>query len=320
MIWALPPTNVLWALAGVFGLLLGASGIVYTLSWVNPAKDYTELIQRMESWWVIVAMFAVALLSCEVSLIFFAFVSFLALKEYLSLIPTRRVDRQVLLWAYFAIVAQYYWIYINWYIMALIFVPVYMFLFLPMRMVILGETQGFLKAVGTLQWGLMLTLFSLSHLAYLLMLPASNNSAAGSVGLLVYVVFLTEMNDIAQYIFGKCIGRHKLIPNVSPNKTWEGFLGGFFTTVLMSIVCAPWLTPFSSIHALAAGMLIGLTGFIGDITVSALKRDLGVKDSSQLIPGHGGILDRIDSLTYTAPLFFHFTAYFYFHGWIGTLQ
>ncbi len=89
---------------------------------------------------------------------FFAFVSFLALKEYLSLIPTRRVDRQVLLWAYFAIVAQYYWIYINWYIMALIFVPVYMFLFLPMRMVILGETQGFLKAVGTLQWGLMLTL------------------------------------------------------------------------------------------------------------------------------------------------------------------
>ncbi len=138
------------------------------------------------------------------------------------------------------------------------------------------------------------------------MLPASGNSVAGSAGLLVYVVFLTEINDIAQYIFGKCLGHHKLIPNVSPNKTWEGFLGGFLTTVLMSVMCAPCLTPFNTIHALAAGMLIGLTGFIGDITVSALKRDLGVKDSSQLIPGHGGILDRIDSLTYTAPYFsFH---------------
>lgn len=320
MMGILPPTNVLWAFAGVFGLLSLSSSIIYTRSFVNPDQDYTELKQRVKSWWLIVSIFVVALLNQTVSLVFFAGVSFLALKEYLSLIPTRKVDRQVLLWAYLAIVLQYYWISINWYLMFLIFVPVYVFLFLPMRMVLLEETQGFLKAVGTLQWGLMLTVFSLGHLAYVRMLPAEGNPIAGSAGLLFYLVFLTESNDIAQYLFGKRFGHHKVIPKVSPNKTWEGLLGGIVTTTLMAVVLAPWLTPFHWIHALVLGLLISLAGFIGDITISALKRDIGVKDSSSLIPGHGGILDRIDSLTYTAPLFFHFTVYFYFSGWVGLIR
>lgn len=313
MVWTLPSTNLLGALGGVFALLLLATLIIYTLPFSNPSKDYTELKQRVKSWWGIVLLFTTALLlSRTISLVFFAFVSFLALKEYLSLIPTRAVDRRVLFWAYLAVVIQYYWIYINWYVMFLIFVPVYMFLFLPMRMVILGETQGFLRAIGTLHWGLMLTVFSLGHMAYLLMLPPDGNPVAGGAGLLLYLVFLTESNDIAQYGWGKCLGRHKVIPQVSPNKTWEGLLGGIGTTILLATVLAPWLTPFSPIHALAIGAIIGLAGFIGDVTISALKRDLGIKDSGNLIPGHGGILDRIDSLTYTAPLFFHFTLYFYF--------
>lgn len=315
MMQTLPAANVLWAFAGIFALLILATVIIYTLSLTNSDKDYTELKQRLNSWWLMVTLFAIAtLLNRTVSLIFFAFVSFLALKEYLSLIPTRRADHRVLFWAYLAILIQYYWIYIGWYVMFLIFVPVYMFLFLPMRMVTIGETEGFLKALGTLHWGLMLTVFSLGHIAYLLMLPTQGNPVAGGAGLLFYLVFLTEINDIAQYVWGKSLGRHKVIPKVSPNKTWEGLLGGIFTTVSLAVIIAPWLTPFDLIHSLAIGLLLGLTGFIGDVTISALKRDLGVKDSGNLIPGHGGILDRIDSLTYTAPLFFHFTVYFYFQG------
>jgi phosphatidate cytidylyltransferase len=318
MLWTFPANNVIFAFGGVFALLILATSIIYSLPFLKPEKDNTELKQRIKTWWIMVSLFAVALLlHRSVALIFFAFVSFLALKEYLSLIPTRQSDRRVLFWAYLAIIIQYIWIYINWYGMFLIFIPVYMFLFLPTRMVTLGETQGFLKAVGTLQWGLMLTVFSLGHMAYLLMLPSQGNPIAGGAGLLFYLVFLTEINDISQYIWGKNFGQNKVLPSVSPNKTWEGLLGGIATTVLLAVALAPLLTPFDLRHSLAIGLLIGITGFIGDVTISALKRDLGIKDSGNLLPGHGGILDRIDSLTYTAPLFFHFTVYFYFQGLLG---
>nr|WP_309727908.1 phosphatidate cytidylyltransferase [Chamaesiphon sp. OTE_75_metabat_556] len=309
--WNLPADNVLWCLGAIGSLLVIATLSVY----VVPAFKQIELQQRLTSWCWIVALFAITLIANRsIALCLYWFLSFLAFKEYISLIPTRLSDRRVLFWAYLAIVIQYYWISIHWYVMFLIFVPVYTFLFLPMRMVIAGETQGFLKAIGTLHWGLMLTVFSLGHLAYLLMLPDRGNPIAGSAGLVLYLVFLTEINDIAQYIWGKSLGRHPVTPTVSPNKTWEGLIGGILTTTSLAIAIAPWLTPFDWIHALGVGLIISCAGFIGDVTISALKRDLGVKDSGNIIPGHGGILDRIDSLTYTAPLFFHFTVYFYFRG------
>jgi phosphatidate cytidylyltransferase len=311
MMWNLPADNVLWCL-GAIGILLSIATLTVYLV---PAFKQIELQQRLTSWCWIVALFAITLVANRsIALCLYWFLSFLAFKEYISLIPTRFSDRRVLFWAYLAIVIQYYWISMHWYVMFLIFVPVYTFLFLPMRMVIAGETQGFLKAIGTLHWGLMLTVFSLGHLAYLLMLPDRGNPIAGSAGLVLYLVFLTEINDIAQYIWGKSVGRHPATPTVSPNKTWEGLIGGIVTTTSLAIAIAPWLTPFDWIHALGVGLIIGCAGFIGDVTISALKRDLGVKDSGNIIPGHGGILDRIDSLTYTAPLFFHFTVYFYFKG------
>jgi phosphatidate cytidylyltransferase len=311
MMWNLPADNVLWCL-GAIGILLSIATLTVYLV---PAFKQIELQQRLTSWCWIVALFAITLVANRsIALCLYWFLSFLAFKEYISLIPTRFSDRRVLFWAYLAIVIQYYWISMHWYVMFLIFVPVYTFLFLPMRMVIAGETQGFLKAIGTLHWGLMLTVFSLGHLAYLLMLPDRGNPIAGSAGLVLYLVFLTEINDIAQYIWGKSVGRHPVTPTVSPNKTWEGLIGGIVTTTSLAIAISPWLTPFDWIHALGVGLIIGCAGFIGDVTISALKRDLGVKDSDNIIPGHGGILDRIDSLTYTAPLFFHFTVYFYFRG------
>jgi len=196
--------------------------------------------------------------------------------------------------------------------MFIIFIPVYMLLILPMRMVLIGETQGFLRAIGTLHWGLMITVFSLSHMAYLLVLPEAKNPVGGVAGLLIYLVFLTEINDVSQYIWGKTFGKRKIIPKVSLGKTVAGFIGGVLTTVCLAALVAPSLTPLSLYEAIAAGALIGLAGFIGDVTISALKRDLGVKDSGSILPGHGGILDRLDSLTYTAPLFFHFVYYLHY--------
>lgn len=314
----LNPT-LLIAVGGIFGLLVVASLIIAALKSARPEKDFTELVRRTKSWWLMAAIFTAALLVDRVAaLVFLGAVSFLALKEYLSIIPTRRADRRILFFLYLAIPIQYYWVSIGWYGMFIIFVPVYMLLFLPLPMLVIGQTQGFLRAIGTLHWGLMVTVFSLSHAAYTLMLPAAPNAIGGwrdphtGAALMIYLVVLTQLNDVAQYVWGKLFGRRKIIPDVSPNKTWEGFVGGVVTTTALSAVLGPWLTPIDLRGAAILGVILGTAGFVGDVTVSALKRDLGLKDTSRFLPGHGGVLDRVDSLTYTAPLFLHYVRYFYY--------
>ena len=290
---------------GLFALLTLSSVITALKARLQPERNFTELKLRVRSWWLIVILFAVAMLSTiKISMIFFAFIAFLSFKEYLSLIPMRRADRRVLFWAYLSIPIQFYWIYTGWYGMFIIFIPVYVFLFLPFRALLIGEMSGFLTSISMIQWGLMVGVFSIGHLASLMKIAGAE--------LVVFLVLLTSLNDVAQYIWGKTFGRHKIIPKVSPNKTVEGFLGGLLTTTCLAYFVAPILTPLSTVHSLLVGAMISAVGFIGDVTISAVKRDMGIKDSGTLIPGHGGILDRVDSLTYTAPLFFHFMRYFYY--------
>lgn len=295
-------------MAGILGLLVVASVVAWRLTRRGPAEKYLELVQRVRSWWVMVAVFAIAIaIDRRLSVAFFAFVSFLALKEYFSLIPTRRADRRVLFWAYLSIPLQYYWVYRGWYGIFIVFIPVWMALVVPARMVLIGETRNFLRAVGTIQWGLLTMVFGISHQAYLLVLPPE-----GGAALVLYLVVLTQLNDVAQYVWGKTIGRRQVVPTVSPNKTVEGLIGGIVTTTVLAILLAPLLTPLTQAHAIAAGLMIGAGGFLGDITISAVKRDIGVKDAGTMLPGHGGVLDRINSLTFTAPMFFHFVRFYYY--------
>lgn len=301
-------------LFGILLLLIVASIISFALTKLKPEKDFTEINLRIKSWWMMATVFTIAIvIHHTVSLIFLAFICFLAFKEYLSLIPTNRAHRAILFWAYLAIPIQFFWIYIGWYGMFIIFIPVYMFLFLPIQAILIGENKGFLRTMGSVHWGLMIMVFGLSHLAFLLVLPETTGyTAISGAGLILYVVILTQCNDVAQFIWGKTFGKHKVVPKVSPNKTWAGLIGGVITTMVLAWFLAPLLTPLEVWSTLFTGFLIGLTGFIGDVNLSSLKRDLGIKDSGNTIPGHGGILDRVDSLTYTAPLFFHFIRYFYF--------
>nr|WP_283103770.1 phosphatidate cytidylyltransferase [Shewanella gelidii] len=278
----------------------------------NPSKDFTELRQRITSWWWIIGLLFIFLgIGTNAAIVFFAFISYLALKEFLSIVSTRQVDRSVVFWAYLCIPLQYYWVSIGWYGLFIIFIPVYMFLFIPMRMVMKGETEGFIKAAGILHWAVMLTVFSVSHIAYLLVLPEKNVSAGG-IGLVLYLLFMTQFNDVNQYLWGKSIGKRKIIPKVSPNKTWEGFIGGVVTITLVAGFIAPYLTPLNHLQGFVAGLIISVSGFVGDVVISSVKRDLNIKDCGQLLPGHGGILDRMDSLIYTAPLFFHYIYYLYY--------
>ena len=317
-------TEVLLTLGGIVAALVVANVLVWGMQRRNPQRDLSEVSLRLKTWWMIVGLFSLVLLiSHTSSIIFLGFVSFLALKEFLSLIPTRRADHRVLFWAYLAIPIQYYWIHSQWFGLFIIFIPVYMFMWLPTRMVSIGETDGFLRAVGTLHWGLMTTVFSLSHAAYLLVLQPGDQSLVSpewiseaaaqcsGISLLLLLVLLTQFNDIAQFCWGKTLGSRKIAPKVSPGKTWGGLLGGIATTVALSSLLGPWLTCLDLTRALIAGLIISVTGFFADLSISALKRDLGVKDSGFSLPGHGGILDRVDSLTFTAPMFFHFIYYCY---------
>lgn len=306
------PLHSLYAMTAVLALLAIGSLTRLLLRLKNPARDYTELRQRIQSWWWMVGLIFVALvLSPGAAIVFFGFVSFLALKEFLSIVPTRLTDRRVVFWAYLSIPVQYYWAYSAWYGMFSIFIPVYMFLFLPIRMVLIGDTKGFIRSAGVLHWGVMLTVFAISHIAFLLRLP-DKNAQAGVLGLVLCLLILTELNDIAQYIWGKTLGRRKIIPKVSPNKTWGGFLGGLLTVTVVAGWIAPWLTPMTLQQGLIAGLIIAVAGFFGDVVMSSVKRDLQIKDSGNLIPGHGGILDRLDSLIYTAPLYFHYLHYLHY--------
>ncbi len=306
------PENVVYATLGIYAVLIVASLIVSVLRWRTPGARYQNLADRTSSWWWMIGAFTLCVLfNRTAAIVFLAFISYLALKEYLSLIPTRRIDRGLLLFAYLAIPIQYYWAAIDWYGMFVVFVPVWMFLFFPALMALRGDTQGFLRAVGTLSWGLMLTVFALSHMAMLLVAGDAQNPVAGGLGLLFFLVVLTQFNDVAQYCWGKLFGHHKVTPSVSPNKTWGGLLGGIATTIVAAALIGPYLTPMDWRWSAVAGAVLGLSGFLGDITLSAVKRDLGVKDTGGLIPGHGGILDRVDSLTYAAPAFFHFFRYFF---------
>ncbi len=304
---------VLIALAAVYLILIAASVLVRVIERNRSDPAPSELRLRIRSWWWMIGVLSAAVLIGRTAMIvLFAFVSYLALKEYLSITPTRRADRSVLFWVYLAVPVQYVFVGIDWYGMFIIFVPVYMFLVLPAAMVLNGETKGFQQAAGTLHWGLMTTVFAVSHAAFLLAVPPPDSAPGTGAGLLVTLLILTEINDVAQYVWGKLFGRYKIIPKVSPNKTWEGFLGGIATTVAMSVLLCLTLTPIQLPHAVLIGGLIAVAGFVGDLTISAIKRDLDLKDTGATIPGHGGILDRIDSLTFTAPLFFHVVRYFYY--------
>jgi len=186
-----------------------------------------------------------------------------------------------------------------------------MFMLTAIRMVVAGNTQGFLKNLAVIQYGLMISVYALGYLGMIMIIPFNYNPVAGSIGLLFYILVLTVSNDFMQYFSGKMFGRHKIIPKVSPNKTWEGFIGGIIGTTILSVLMAHFLTPFDVYQSAFIGAVLAVAGFFGDTTMSAIKRDLGVKDTSTLIPGHGGILDRLDSLLFTAPLFYHYFAYTY---------
>ena len=306
--------QLVWAFAGVLGLLALSSliGLVLKATIRKPEAQATisNLNARIGAWWIMSAIFALTLLIGPIgSLVLFGLMSFLALREYVTLLPTRRADHRTLFWAFFIFTPlQYFLIGIQWYGMFAILIPVFAFLFVPARLAIAGDTESFLERASTIQWGLMICVYCLSYTPALLMLQIPGYGRPAK--LMLYLVLVDQLSDVLQYVWGKMLGRHKIAPVVSPNKTWEGFVGGVLSATAIGTALW-WMTPFTPVVAAAVSLAITLMGFAGGLTMSAIKRDRGVKDYGTLIKGHGGILDRMDSMCFAAPVFFHIVRYFY---------
>lgn len=307
-------TAIFRLVAGVLVLLAVATavGLVLARRARTDAARATvaNMNARIHAWWIMVAVFTVAVWAGGIgSILLFALISVLALREFVTLAPTRREDHRTLLWAFFLVTPlQYYLIGIRWYGLFAIMIPVYAFVLVAVSNVIAGRTDRFLERTAIIHWGLMVCVFCVSHAPALLILdiPGYRTNA----NLLVFLVLVVQISDVLQYVFGKLFGRRPIAPSVSPNKTWEGFVGGVLAATGIGTAIW-WATPFTPVEAAAMSLAITLAGFAGGLVMSAIKRDRRVKDYGTLIQGHGGILDRIDSLCFAAPVFFHLTRYFF---------
>jgi phosphatidate cytidylyltransferase len=297
----------------ILGILVFSTLLFFIWGKMKPQANLTELKLRTKSWWGMAIVFILAaVIHPLISYFAFGLLSFMALRELATISKNvRDADRRVLIWCYIAIPIQYVLAYNGLFNLFVIFIPIVMFIWIPFMLVMRGETTEIGRSMSVLPTQLMLTVFSLSHLAFLLSLPEIAGFNAGGRGLLLFIVFITEINDVFQFTWGKLLGRHKIIPKISPNKTWEGFIGGILTTTIIGYFLR-FLTPFSEMEALVVSFIVACAGFVGDVVVSAVKRDIGLKDTGTLIPGHGGILDRIDSLSITAVVFFHIVYNLYY--------
>jgi phosphatidate cytidylyltransferase len=304
-----------WLFAGIAGTLAAATVVGQTLRLALPggltSPTIANLNARVGAWWVMCGAFLLAVVTGGIgTIVLFALVSFLALREFVTLTPTARADHRALAWAFFVITpAQYLLVGIGWYGLLSIMIPVYAFLFLATRIVLAGDTDRFLERTASIQWGLMACVYCVSYAPALLLLDI-DGYAADTGKLLLFLTLVVQASDVLQYVWGKLLGRHPIAPAISPNKTWEGFVGGVTCAVLLGTALW-WATPFNPWQAAAMSLLIALLGFAGGLVMSAIKRDRGVKDYGTVIPGHGGVLDRIDSLLFAAPIFFHATRFFF---------
>ncbi|AFL75166.1 phosphatidate cytidylyltransferase [Thiocystis violascens] len=307
--------EMLLLLGGIVGLLILSSlvglALDRRLSGTSARAVVDNLNARIRSWWIMTAVFVAALATGGIgSVILFALISFVALREFVTLAPTRRADHRTLFWAFFVFApAQYLLVGIHWYGLFVILIPVYAFLFVPVRSVLSGDTESFLARTATIQWGLMVAVYCVSHAPALLMLQIPGYEGQ-QAKLLLYLILVVQLSDVLQYVFGKTMGRRRISLRVSPNKTWEGTVGGIASASLVGALLW-WATPFSPWAAGVIALLICILGFAGGLVMSAIKRDRGIKDFGALIEGHGGVLDRIDSLCFAAPVFFHVVRYFY---------
>jgi phosphatidate cytidylyltransferase len=333
---------------GVLVLLGAATAVVQILkrrtdSTIDPAILETFRL-RIRAWWLLCAVLAASILMHPtVTIILFGLIAFWALREFITLTPTRPGDHRALFWVFFLCTPlQFVLVGMKSYELFSIVIPVYAFLLIPARIALSGDSKRFLERIAKIQAGLLICVYCLSYAPALLTLPlprdqepasaqSGGNSAVSSAAqvpdenpgpvspaekdankcarLLFFFVLMVQLSDVLQYAWAQVPSKHVIVPTINPTKTWEGLLGGTASVALLGAALS-WATPFPYWFAAIMSAVIAAMGFAGALTMSAIKRDRGVKDYGTLVTGHGGVLDRIDSICFAAPVFYHFTRYY----------
>ena len=306
----------IWQLFGglIITLIIASSigyGLKFKVGFSTPHAVIDNLNARINAWWLmILIIFAAAALGFYGVIGLFFVISFMALREFLSLLYIRRGDHLALAACFYVILPlQYFLVAIDWFSMFTIFIPVYGFLFLPILSALLGDTAHFLDRSTKVQWALMISVFCISHIPAILTLDIEGFEDKKLL-LMIFLILVVQSSDVLQYVWGKLFGKHKIAPKLSPSKTVEGFVGGVVSASVLGGLLY-WLTPFNPVQAVLISLLICLMGFLGGLVMSAMKRSMGVKDWGNMISGHGGMLDRMDSLCFAAPIFFHVVRYYW---------
>lgn len=305
--------DIIWLSLGAFAILVGLTFFGEVLRASQDPNTQNPVLEtfmtRVQSWWGMVILIGLAMLTGKIGVtVLFAFASFAALREFLTLTTKAQADHLSLALAFFVIMPlQYFFVAMEWSGLYAIFIPVYAFLLLPIVSALRGNANRFLIRVAETQWGLMITVYCVSHVPALMNLNIAGQGDR-AILLVTFLVMVVQLGDLLEYFFGRRFGRTKIAAGLSP-KTWEGVACGVISAMLIGGLLS-WITPFGLWGAMAMAGIASLTGMFGNIVVTAIKRDRGVKDWSHLIPGQGGFVDQLDSVIFAAPIFYHLTKFY----------
>ena len=304
--------NALKIISIVLAILTFFTILFYVWKLFRRFSLLDEMITRTHSWWII--FFLYILFFCidpRIGQIGMALLGLGTLREFFEKFKLEQISKQVRWLSYLFVLLQYFVASQGLVLPTIVLIPTVFFVVITVWTLLFEPKHLVMSVPSVTLWALILTNYGMSHLALLLAMPGIPHFLGSLSGVFLYYLFLTQFNDVLQFIWGNLFGKHPIAPELSPKKTWEGFLGGTLTTTVLAY-CLREITPFGPGQSVIVGASLGLTGYLGDLNISAIKRSLNIKNMGSVIPGHGGLLDRLDSITLSSLVYFYLIDFWFY--------
>jgi len=276
--------------------------------------EWRRFWSLLKTAWFMATIFWVGwALGDTVATVLFAMVAFFALREFITLSPTRRGDHRSLVLAFFVVLPlQFMLVGLRKFDLFTVFIPVYVFLAIPAISALANDPQRFLERNAKLQWGIMVCVYGMSHVPALLLLDFPGYQGKGAF-LVFFLVVVVQAGMIAQHLLGRRFPHRPVAPQVSQSFQWLSWVIGVAVGGLAGVLLS-FITPFKPGQALGMALLACLAGSLGHLVMKAIKRDRGITSwgmQGMSVTGAGGLLDRVDALCFAAPVFFHSVRWYF---------